>query len=150
MIENSPAEQIPAHQVWQVSIYALCEPGTDIVRYIGQKVNVGERYQAHVNSGRKVGPLREQWIYQLKQQGLKPTLKILETLPPMIAGFAAEYKWIKFYLGQGANLTNSHYEGSRRVHGDQRRKVRRHHHPAKRQAALDLREGTRGCETAHG
>lgn len=99
---------------YQISIYALCEPGTGIVRYIGQSVNVSQRYQFHIHSLGAVETPCKRWILQLKQQGLKPTLKVLEVLPPDTPGGEAEDKWIHFYLGQGADLTNLHYTGSKK------------------------------------
>ena len=99
---------------YQISVYALCEPGTDIVRYIGQSTNVPQRYQYHINSLGAAKTPCKRWILRLKQQGLKPTLKVLEILPPDVPGWDAEYRWINLYLEQGANLTNLHYLGARK------------------------------------
>ena len=59
-------------------IYALVDPTSKEVRYVGQSVNPERRYRGHLkwDSG-KLG----RWIKQLKISGLKPALTILGKFP---------------------------------------------------------------------
>ena len=57
-------------------IYALADPDTDTIRYIGKTRNLYDREHKH---NTELGRTRkDQWIKQLKSQGNKPILKVLE------------------------------------------------------------------------
>jgi DNA-binding XRE family transcriptional regulator len=87
-----------------VYIYTLCEPDTKEVRYVGQSIHPTTRLTNHIKYTQPGGPKHE-WLAQLTAKGLIPVLCILEEVAQDQAQ-QAEYKWIKFYLAQGANLTN--------------------------------------------
>jgi hypothetical protein len=85
-------------------IYALTDPVTDEVRYVGITDNAHTRYMQHCNDTRDNHSDKAVWIKSLKDRLLLPGLKILE-----IAEFDVlqrEKYWIKYYADQGANLTN--------------------------------------------
>lgn len=91
-------------------IYALCEPGTGEVRYIGATHNPVQRMYNHwrlSNSNNHNGWKSPSvlWLEALKQLKTKPTMQILEVVPED-QWREAERKWIAFYREQGANLTN--------------------------------------------
>lgn len=83
-------------------IYALIDPRTDEVRYIGKALRPTERFSGHIRDCRKHP--RTQWIQGLRRNGLVPKLSILEG--PCEDWSTAEKKWIAHYLSQGARLTN--------------------------------------------
>jgi hypothetical protein len=61
-------------------VYALVDPRTDRVMYIGQSVDIDYRYRQHCNPNPKTwdGNLdKRRWIDELKALGKKPTLRIL-------------------------------------------------------------------------
>lgn len=72
-------------------IYALYEPGSDKPVYIGQSVNIGERYRQHING--ECGTIKGRWIKKLIADGGAPEIKILEVCSPMSLD-AREKHWI--------------------------------------------------------
>lgn len=91
-----------------VFIYALKEPDTGEIRYIGKANDPVERCDQHIwdaiRSTKKSH--KNHWIRFLLGRGLKPDLEILDEVP-------AEYwqQWevayIEFYREQGLNLVNT-------------------------------------------
>jgi hypothetical protein len=63
-----------------VSIYTLIDPRNNMIRYVGQSGNVSMRYQgfSYVTAS---NPAIQDWFIELKQEGLKPTVHILDTVP---------------------------------------------------------------------
>lgn len=61
-----------------VEIYALCDPDTDEVRYIGKANNARKRLQSHIWNKSKSLPVCR-WIRKLHREGKSPTLVVLET-----------------------------------------------------------------------
>lgn len=80
-------------------IYGLCCPITNEVRYVGQTKSPKERYVAHIYSG--VNNIRK-WVTELKQQGLKPYMKILDVFDK---DDVSEEE--KFYISKYKNLLNN-------------------------------------------
>src|SRR5574344_2667050 len=80
-------------------IYGLCCPITNEVRYVGQTKSPKERYVAHIYSG--VNNIRK-WVAELKQQGLKPYMKILDVFDK---DDVSEEE--KFYISKYKNLLNN-------------------------------------------
>lgn len=93
---------------WPVYIYALCEPGTEAVRYIGASTQPQTRFTLHVSGclSSKSNAPKEIWLRSLRAQNLRPTLKVLEKIPLYDNWAIHEHKWIAYYRSQGANLTN--------------------------------------------
>lgn len=87
------------------SVYALCDPRTGDIRYIGRAVDIHRRYAQHLlySSERK----KKAWLEELKQVGLMPTLIILEANILDVNIAEREMHWIGFYLKRGDNLTNA-------------------------------------------
>lgn len=89
-----------------ITIYALCEPGTAIVRYVGKSNDAPKRYHLHLSSARKgnktpVG----QWIRGLLSNSQRPALITLEEVP--FNKFQdRERHWISFLRDEGVNLLN--------------------------------------------
>jgi len=82
-------------------MYALLEPGTSSIRYIGQTVNLNDRYGQHLSSGRSGRDKRPvaQWIRKLFAEGKKPVMQVLEEFVDNSFAFkdsiARERFWIK-------------------------------------------------------
>lgn len=94
-------------------IYAMCEPGTGNVRYVGKANSVKARMKAHRNDKRTTRKCR--WLAKLRRDGLEPTLIILEEAAPE-AWEEAERKWIAYYRVAGNDLTN-HTDGGEGTSG---------------------------------
>ena len=71
-------QRLPDHAAGGYTIYALTEPDTDEVRYIGRTGNAKNRYETHcrAHSGMKNDALYE-WLLAFRAAGTKPGFKIL-------------------------------------------------------------------------
>lgn len=87
----------------KVYIYALLEPETKEVRYIGKSVNPKKRFDNHLNIKRKQHC--SCWIQSLKIKELKPIFSIIEETDKE-NWIKREQYWIAFYKNLGAKLTN--------------------------------------------
>lgn len=62
-------------------IYALCEPDTGQIRYIGKANDAARRFKGHLRERRRQTPVYR-WIGALRARGLVPKLSVIETCPP--------------------------------------------------------------------
>lgn len=58
-------------------IYALIDPNTNCVRYIGKTVNIKDRFSKHKSTAKYCRTHKENWINSLQKIGLQPKIKIL-------------------------------------------------------------------------
>lgn len=99
-------------------VYALCDPRTDGVRYIGQSSIGMERPWAHGYPS-KVRVLRTRvnsWIKHLQRQGLSFSVCVLEVFSTPDPLSAAEKGYIQQFAAAGCDLTNL-TEGGEGVRG---------------------------------
>jgi hypothetical protein len=96
-------------------IYALADPRTGLVRYVGlTRVPPGVRYRRHVlrraKSDHRVTK-KELWIRELAAEGRMPLLRVLEYVPgPALAD--RERWWRRHYAQlQGESSTDSGWIG---------------------------------------
>lgn len=94
-------EEFPKH----IFIYALRDPITDDVHYVGQTNHLHRRLKQHLKE--TDNSKKTEWIRELKKLGLTPSIKVLEKVPPEEAG-PAEKKWIHHYSQYGL-LKNTTY-----------------------------------------
>jgi hypothetical protein len=85
-------------------IYALADPCTQEVCYVGKSDNPQRRLIEHLKD--TTNPDKVKWIRGLDELGYKPTLIILEEVSGEDAP-AREYFWTLYYWDQGSKLTNS-------------------------------------------
>jgi hypothetical protein len=82
-----------------ISIYALTDPSSGDVHYVGQAVDLWKRYARHLFMlGGRVE--KQAWLKDLKAKGTLPGLKILEVVSPDEAD-CRERWWISEYRRQG-------------------------------------------------
>ena len=87
-------------------VYALSDPRTNAVRYIGWAFNPVKRLRDHVFKSKAAFTHKDNWLKQLTACGLSPILSVLESGTGN--GWAeCETKWIAHHRGAGANLVNS-------------------------------------------
>jgi group I intron endonuclease len=83
-------------------IYGLLDPRTNEVRYVGKTIQTLEaRLRKHISDKPKSNTYRFNWINQLKELNLKPTILILE--------LCDEKDWVereKYWISYFENLTN--------------------------------------------
>lgn len=89
-------------------IYALCDPVTHEIRYIGKTNDPARRYNCHLASGR-IKSVRK-WIKSLLPLHLKPELIILASCS-IDTWRKREDEWIKFGQENKWPLLNKHHGG---------------------------------------
>lgn len=99
-----------------IGIYALLDPTTNELRYIGLSKRINIRYKEHCkNTITKKGTHLFHWLKKLLNNNKFPILKILEECS--IEKLAQQEKyWIKFYKDLGCNLVN-HSDGGESFDG---------------------------------
>jgi hypothetical protein len=91
----------------QVTIYALTDPDSGEVCYVGRTANNAlQRYSEHLLRTRKASP-RWAWIQALREQRKVPTLKILQEHVSAEDAAGREEYWIAYWREQGAVLLNA-------------------------------------------
>jgi hypothetical protein len=97
-------------------IYALTDPRTGAVRYVGKTaVSPRERLCNHISearNGRKTHLLRCVWIAELLLAGLKPIMSILDTVSDGGDWQASEKHWISHYRATDCDLLNVTHGGN--------------------------------------
>lgn len=88
-----------------VEIYALIDPRTSEVRYIGQSKNAQARRTQHYTSPMAAGNAKMAWLAEMADAGHTARTRVLERVPDAAAD-AAEQRWITHYLEAGAALLN--------------------------------------------
>lgn len=89
----------------QCAIYALVDPESKAVRYVGQSVCPAFRFYGHIKGVPGDRPEKREWIDGLVERRLEPELRILELVPKTEA-YAREQEWIARYRQEGAPLVN--------------------------------------------
>jgi len=103
---SGQTRKIWIHDVW---IYALCEPDTKAIRYIGQSIKPYQRLKDHEKTG-TIGI--RLWIHNLKMAGKKPKILILEKADYKDR-HKREFEWIQTALRAGEDLFNQEaYHGN--------------------------------------
>ena len=87
------------------NIYILIDPRTNEVRYVGKANNVSQRYKAHLNRARKHQTHKKNWLEQLRREGLKPIIEVIDVV--LIDEWQYwEIYWISQMKQWGFNLLN--------------------------------------------
>lgn len=84
-------------------IYALLDPRTNAIRYVGKADDPHRRWRRHCTETGRTH--RHWWIAQLCATGHKPTLRILEEVP-CSEWIQREVWWIAHLRQNGCDLTN--------------------------------------------
>jgi len=89
-------------------IYALTDPKTEEVRYIGKTLrDLPERYTEHIGAAEQgARGYKYDWIRNLLSKGLEPGLSVLEIVFTPNDWQEREKWWIAFARGLGYRLTN--------------------------------------------
>jgi hypothetical protein len=82
-------------------VYALCDPDTFAIRYIGKSSNPAKRLAAHRSDSAST-PIRE-WLASL---GAEPNIRILEESATETGALVLEHGWVAQLTKQGVVLLN--------------------------------------------
>lgn len=117
----------------QVSIYALSDPVTKQVRYIGKAKDVKHRFTQHVANA-ETG-YKANWIRGLKSRGMRPTVEVIEEVDET-EWEVSERFWIAYFRFLGFSLMNIDLggNGAHKVADSMREKCRLIHLGKKRSA----------------
>jgi hypothetical protein len=85
-------------------IYALRDPDTGSVRYIGKSIRPLERLTNHMNERKRCH--RTNWLQSLKARGLRPVMEIIEQVPDGVSWQERERHHIAAALAASENLVN--------------------------------------------
>lgn len=88
-----------------VYIYALVDPRTNAIRYIGKSVRPRQRRSNHLQE--RPTCHRTRWLASLRREGLQPVMLILQRLRDGDDWQSVERDWIAYGRAQGWPLTNS-------------------------------------------
>ena len=101
------------------NIYALCEPGTLTVRYVGRtSYTLSKRLAGHLSSARQLSSTRKNrdvviWINQLLAQGQRPDIVLLTKCQDELAD-DTERGWMAVFVRNGYKLENYGANGEAR------------------------------------
>lgn len=89
-----------------VFIYALMDPDTNAVRYIGKTLTPKIRFAMHLCEKR--GTHKNNWLHQLKTRGARPVMVVIETISNSDDNDWQEREryWIEHYRALGEPITN--------------------------------------------
>lgn len=126
---------VPEAKDEKAAVYALVDPRTNQVGYIGVTVMPKERLSGHIHNLDHTKKSR--WIANILRMCFEPEMYILEWISPTKAG-EAEKSWLEIARKQGWRLTNTGLGGS--GYSSQRYALK------KKQATMKLRETERDAE----
>ena len=94
-----------------IKIYALSDPMTGEIRYIGKTKleDVRHRRNQHVTKSKSKRTHRDRWIFSLIEKDERPQIAVIQEVAPEYADDAERY-WIAYFRSLGAPLTN-HTDG---------------------------------------
>jgi len=88
-----------------VSIYGLVDPRSGSLRYVGQSRDPERRLQGHLSGAGAGAKRKREWIQELRDEGSRPTLVILDAAPPGQEADRLEFDWIN-RMNVVGDLTN--------------------------------------------
>lgn len=88
-----------------IYIYALVDPVSRKIRYIGRTNDPQRRLQQHLGNYHRKDSYCQRWIQSVLKQGKKPRLRIIEECDEDVWRDREQY-WIAFYRAKGYLLTN--------------------------------------------
>lgn len=141
----------------QATIYALCDPFTNAVRYIGATVtSLQKRLGQHLNTIAPDRPVAE-WVQALVTQGIQPIIRPI-AIVEVSEMDQVERRVIALYLSQGVSLLNrtdggrgSGFKIAPEVFTEKRRARRRayRHTEATKQVLRELMTSRTHCVNGH-
>ena len=109
-------------------IYALLDPTTNQIKYIGQTNNIERRFNDHLSSSLNensdsYNTYKARWIRKLLSNNIKPIIQIVEECENLEQSNLKERFHIEKLTNEGHKLTNSHVSDVTEVSSDTREKM---------------------------
>jgi len=101
-------------------IYALVDPRTDELFYIGQTSHLSRRRTEHLDGTDQLSGVR---VAQIKVAGFLPYVIVLERRTDMASALSAEVFWIELALSRGMTLLNAQGVGGHVARRRERRSL---------------------------
>ena len=94
------------------TVYRLIDPRDKSVKYIGIAADTRQRRRGHLHGHPKLYPnqRKEDWIHELRTNGLEPILEPVEQYPTRLLARRAESLLIYLYRLAGADLLNNEFK----------------------------------------
>lgn len=90
------------------TIYVLRDPRNNAIRYVGATCqSLSKRLQNHLN---EKAIQKKLWLDDLKSQGLRPVIQIIENVSSGERVAELEHAWILLFDAIGCALLNHHYQ----------------------------------------
>lgn len=89
----------------KVFIYALIDPESQEVRYIGKTKNPNRRISQHINECSRIRTHKNNWILSLKNKSLRPIMTIIDEVESDEWMFFEQW-YIQLFKSWGCSLTN--------------------------------------------
>lgn len=99
-------------------VYALIDPRSDLIFYIGQTSDLARRRAEHMEGSDQISGVL---VRQIKLAGFLPLILVLERAATMTAALSAEIFWIELMTSRGADLLNAQSIGGYRARKSKRR-----------------------------
>lgn len=99
-------------------VYALVDPRSDRIFYIGQTSDLARRRAEHLEGSDQISGVL---VRQIKLAGFLPLIVVLERTATMTAALSAEIFWIELMTSRGAELLNAQSIGGYRARKSRRR-----------------------------
>ena len=87
-------------------VYELAYPLTGVTFYVGITKNAYERLKFHMNNRDRSNLAKKAVVQSLKDDGLAPVMRILESVDSLEIAQEREKYWINYYAAQDLPLTN--------------------------------------------
>ena len=81
----------------KVTIYALCEPDSEVIRYVGKTKNdVYKRYKEHLKE--EGSSLKVRWVKNLLKKRMPLIVRLIHGMPPkgLKSSFVPEFRLLGF------------------------------------------------------
>jgi hypothetical protein len=96
------------------AIYALIDPRSHQLRYIGKALDTEQRDRNHVKQVRHSHSPKDEWLRELRAAGLRHDMIVIEECAPSESAAREKY-WIARALLRGAPLLNMKHGGQGRL-----------------------------------